>query len=131
MKTIILYLFLISSFGIFAQDISKTVFDNSEWFANVNAKNLFKSDTLFLHTIINLEPEQYSDMSSFIKMNYLKTNLFSALKFTKSKIFIDDVDKELCGFSFTDQFNWQFDNETKLLKFYKKENLIAEYIIIS
>ena len=130
-KTTILLLFLISGLGIFAQNISKSDFRNSEWFTNVNGKNLFKSDTLALSKIVNIEPKRFTKMSPFVKMDYLKTNLFSTLEFKKDDLFIEEVDKEWCGFNFSDQINWKYDGENQNLRFYKNETLIAEYKIIS
>lgn len=124
-------LFLIISIGIFAQDITKSDFENSEWFTNTNGGKLFKSDTLFLFKTINLLPKKHSEMSSFVKMNYLKTNLISTLEFKKSTVFIDDIDIEWCGFNFSDKINWEFDSTTKRLRFSKKANLIAEYKVVS
>jgi len=131
MRKHILLLFLTLSFGVFSQKISNSDFENTDWFAGINGEDLFKSDTLIISKLTTLEPKKFSHMWMFVEMDYLKTDLFSTLEFRNNEIFIEEVDTEWCGFNFSDQINWQFDNETKNLRLYKNGNLIAEYKVIS
>jgi len=131
MRKPILLLFLTLSFGVFSQEISNSDFENTDWFAGINGEKLFKSDTLIISKLTTLEPKIFSHMWMFVEMDYLKTDLFSTLEFRNSDIFIEEVDKDACGFNFSDQINWKFDNEKQNLRFYKNGNLIAEYQVIS
>ncbi|WP_407557920.1 hypothetical protein [Winogradskyella sp. 4-2091] len=131
MKTAILFIFLISSFGISAQDISESEFKNSNWFTEINGGNIFKTDTIIISKLTNIEPKKYSHMRMFVEMDYLEADLFSALEFRKNDIYIQEIDKDACGFSYSETLKWEFDNETQILRFYKNDNLIAEYEIIS
>ena len=129
MKTIILLLFLTLSVGVFAQDISQSEFQNSEWFSETNGETLFKTDSLKISKIVNFNSEQNSDLLPFLKLNFLKTKLISTLEFNDNDLRIEEIDTEWCGFNFSGQFTWKFDNNKQSLSLYREEKLIAEYRI--
>ena len=131
MRKAILLIFFMSSFGISAQDISKSDFQNSDWFVGVNGESLFKTDTLRISKLTTIEPKEYSHMWMFLEMDYLQVESFSTLEFSNSDTFIEEVDKDACRFNFSDRIKWEFNNETQTLILSKNKNLIAEYKVIS
>jgi len=74
-----------------------------------------------------LEPK----LIPFLQLNYLKTSQITTLDFRKKKLFIGNVKKEFCGFSFSDTINWGYDFLTQTLNFYDDDILLAKFKIIS
>jgi len=59
MLKFILFLALFLSFNVYAQNISKSDFDKSEWFTSVKGENLFKSDTIVLSKVVDFNEKKY------------------------------------------------------------------------
>lgn len=130
MKTYTFSIFLVFSLGMFAQNVSKTDFQESEWFTNVNGESLFESDILILSKIITVAPKKYSYLLPFLEIDYLNAKMISTLEFRKNNIYVEEIRAAFGGFSSSYIMRWKLNSKKQELEFYKDGNVLAKYQIV-
>jgi hypothetical protein len=116
-----------------SQNLTKSDFYNTEWFANNDENNFYKSDTVSLIRITNFNTQNDKWNEVYIKLDYNNQQDIIDLDFNKNGVLKTKV---LDVSTWNDVFiksrkHWRFDEKGQYLKLYSARKLYAKFRIIN
>jgi outer membrane usher protein FimD/PapC len=116
-----------------AQDLIKSDFKKTEWFADNKNRNFYESDTITITRILKFNNENEKLNETYIKLQRNENGDITRLNFKKSgKLLVEDLNVEnWTNTKFVGKWKWKFDSKKQILSLYFKRKLHSAFRIES
>ncbi|WP_157805282.1 hypothetical protein [Confluentibacter citreus] len=133
MKNTILIIILTFTIGMKAQDLTKSDFKKTEWFADNENRNFYESDKITLTRILKFNNENEKLNKTYIKLQQNQNGNITELNFKNSgELFVEDLNVENWSNSkLIGKWKWKFDSRNQVLNLYFKRKLYSAFRIES
>ena len=133
MKNTILILILTFTIGVKAQDLTKSDFKKTEWFADNENRNFYVSDTIELTRILKLKNENEKLNETYIKLERNENGDITELNFKSSgSLLVEDLNVENWdNTKLVGKWKWKFDSKGQILNLYFKRKLRSSFRVES
>ena len=133
MKNTILIIILTFTIGIKAQDLTKSDFKKTEWFADNENRNFYKSDSIQLMQILRCKVENVKLNDVYIKIERNQNNDITELNFKRSgKLIVEDLNVENWSVSkLVGNWKWKFDSKKQILNLLFERKIHSSFRIES
>lgn len=133
MKNTILILILTFTLGLQAQELTKSDFKKTEWFANNENRNFYESDSIELIRILRFEFDNKKLNDVYIKIERNQNRDITELNFKRSgKLIVEDLNVENWSVSkLVGNWKWKFDSKKQILNLFFKRKLHSSFRIKS
>ena len=133
MKNTILILILIFTIGLNAQDLTKSEFKKTEWFANNENRNFYESETIKLIRIQKFKFDKEKLNEVYIKIERNENKNITELNFKRSgKLIVEDLNIENWDVTkLVGKWKWKFDSKRQILKLFFNRKLHSAFRIES
>lgn len=133
MKNAILFLILIFTIGLKAQNFNKSDFKKTEWFADNQNRNFYESDTIILTRILSFNNEKEKLNEIYIKLQKNENGDITELNFKNcGKLIVQDVYVENWSYTkFVGKWKWKFDSKKQILNIYFKRKIHSSFRVES
>ena len=135
MKNTIQVLILILTFttGMESQNLTKSDFKKTEWFANNENRNFYESDTITLIRILTFNNENDKLNETYIKLQQNENRDITELNFKNSgKLIVEDLNVEnWVNSKLVGKWKYKFDSKNQVLNLYFNRKLNSSFRIES
>ena len=133
MKNTILIIILTFTLGLQAQELTKSDFKKTEWFANNENRNFYESDSIELIRIMRFEFDNEKLNDVYIKIERNQNRDITELNFKRSgKLIVEDLNVENWSVSkLVGNWKWKFDSKKQILNLFFKRKLHLSFRIES
>jgi len=133
MKKTILILILTFTIGLKAQELTKSDFKKTEWFANNENRNFYESDSVNLIRIMRFKFDNEKLNDVYIKINRNQNRDITELNFKRSgKLIVEDLNVENWSVSkLVGNWKWKFDSKKQILNLFFNRKLHSSFGIDS
>ena len=133
MKNSLLILILAFTFSLQAQDLTKSDFKKTDWFANNENQNFYESDTVTLIRILKFNNENDKLNETYIKLQRNENRDITELNFRSGgKLIVEDLNVENWTNSKLDgKWKWKFDSKNQILNLFFNQKLHSSFRIES
>ena len=133
MKNTILILILTFTIGLKAQDLTKSDFKKTEWFADNENRNFYESDTITLTKILKFNNGNDKLNETYIKLQQNENGDITELNFKKSgKLIVEDLNVEnWTNSKLVGKWKWKLDTKNQIINLYFKRKLHSAFRIES
>ena len=116
----------------YSQNLKKEIFEETDWFSNVDSIDVAKKDTITIFKIKNIETKNERLTQYYVAYFYSKLNL-RVIKFQKENdLQVQKLHLLHCGFVFDDVYGkWNFDEKNQILTFTSEGMFNSSYRIIA
>jgi len=117
----------------FESEIRKIHFKRTNWFANNENQNFYKSDSISLFRILNLNTENEKLNETYIKLQYIGDKDMTQLNFKRNgKLEVEDLNVEnWTNSKLVGKWKWEFDSNTQIINLFFKRKLHSSFKIVS